>query len=229
MKTISVLLVFIACVFTVGSLIEETSACQTALEPQNICLYGNNILDGLGDFDSSRLACKAVNDNPFVYAASAGNSGVTAAQCETYARQDGTACVQFYAKYVCAAYCPLCGFLPCPYFCENYAIICPVANQNHCFQSIACSSGDTAGSTCTEWGIDSAKIPSAGATTKTTTTTTATTKTTKATITTSSHVTTSGTGTHTTTSSDTFTSHASLNEVCHALGIIGLVILFFIF
>lgn len=177
---------------------QQTLACQTAIDSPNVCLYGSNILEGAGSGDADRLACSAVNENPFVYAASPGTSGVSASQCEADARADGSACVQFYAKYACASNCQLCNLGPCSYFCSNYATICPTATASQCFKSISCASGNSAGDTCTQWSIDSSKIPASTATT---------TKTTK-TTTTTPRSTTSGTGTGTDT--DQFTSNAPI-------------------
>ncbi len=165
----------------------EAQACDVALDDQNVCLYGTSVLDGDGE-DIDRTRCQTVNNNPFAVVAAAGSGSPSAAQCEAFAREDGSECVSFYASYVCSSVCGLCNKLPCQNFCTNYQSKCPTAAAAFCFKSISCVDG-TAGVTCTRWSADSSQIPSPSATTHTTIVTTS--------HTTTSHSTTTGTGTDT--------------------------------
>ncbi len=197
--------VFLAIFGLLAFALHVQAQCDTAISGQNICLYGTALLEGFDD-QAFRTECQVVNSNPFAISASPGNSGVTASECETYARADGNICIQFYSKYNCAYYCGLCGLEPCQYFCDNFATLCPTATANHCFQSISCSSG-TAGSTCTEWNINANNIPTA-----------------------TTHVTTTGTGstTHITTTEQHFTSGASSVWVGYSF-VLCVVLAFFAF
>jgi hypothetical protein len=186
------------------AVVAQTNACNPGLSDPNVCLYGTASLDGTTSTDPTRTSCQQVNSNPFAFPVAPGSSDVTAEQCEEYARIDGSACVTFYSSYACSSYCSLCNHVPCQYFCDNYASICPTATAGHCFQSIFCVDG-VAGTTCSQWEVDSSKIPAAPSTTHTTTTTT---KTTKATTTHTTHTTTSHTGTDTTTEDFTSSSYS---------------------
>lgn len=149
----------------------RADVCGTPLNAEKVCLYGNNpSLIGAG-LDSIREGCASINDNPFVFAPAPVAGGPSASQCEEFVRADGSACVTFTAEYACSSNCQLCLHLPCQYFCANHANVCPTATAGGCFASIQCLSG-TAGNTCTQWHVDSSKIPKSTAVTSITTVTT---------------------------------------------------------
>lgn len=170
-----------------------TAQCTQAIDPQNVCLYGNAALTGTAG-DAQRSSCQVVNANPFA----APNVGTN---CEAHIRADGSACVQFYAEYQCSVSCAKCLLPVCPSFCANYQSVCPTAAANDCFHGIFCDG--TPGSSpqsCVDWNVNVAKIPASTGTTVTTTTTTTT-----------HHTTTTGTdvtSSTSTTTDDDFTSNA---------------------
>ena len=177
--------------------IDRASAqCAQALTTQNVCLYGTTSLSGAGG-NMAQENCQLVNNNPFSYP----NSGTN---CEAAIRSDGSACVEFYAKYMCSSICPKCNLSPCNYYCDNYQSLCPTAAANNCFRGIFCE--NVAPPACVDWDVDTSKIPSAPVTTTRTTTTT------QRPATTTTH---QGTGTQapTTTTPDDLTSNAGIIKV----------------
>lgn len=152
--------------------------CSQGQTP-NVCRYGTNLLNGLPGTNTYNT-CAAINQNPFAVKG-VFSGAVSADACATYAREDGTDCIEFYAELQCAGGCQECGRGICPYFCNNFADICPTATENNCFQFISCE--DTGA--CSKWPISTSDLPDPIKTTSSSTTRTTTTGT--------------GTGTSTTT------------------------------
>lgn len=155
--------------------------CSDTLVPDT-CQFGTNRLNVFPG-TISYTTCSNVNKNPFSVPPIFGAAGLSANQCETVAREDGQACIQFYARVQCSGACEKCAVGICPNFCDNYQTTCPTATALGCFDFITCADSATS---CTKWDV-SGNLPSPATTTTTRTTT-------------SSHTGTSST--HTTTTSD---------------------------
>jgi hypothetical protein len=159
----------------------QTCSLITTYSP-NVCLFNpQQQLDFIDQTGPSDL-CKNVNIDPFA------NGGLTTADkrtiCNGFIREDGNSCIDLYAKFLCSSYCTLCLKDPCKSFCDTIASTCPKASANGCFSIMPpCASDNTA---CTNWNVDTSKLPApiATTTTKVTTTTTKAGTTTKATTTT---------------------------------------------
>lgn len=207
-RSIFSLLIFAAVIAVL--FVNVDAQCASALDPQNVCLYGTTSLSGSGG-NMQQQSCQIVNENPFAYTSSGTN-------CEAAVRNDGSACVQFYAKYLCSGVCPKCNLPLCNSYCDNYEEVCPTAAANGCFRGISCSG--VSPPTCVDWSVDVSKIPAA--TTTTTHRVTTTTTTTRAPTTTTTE---RGTGTTrdvTTTTLDDFTSPASIQNNQAALIVLAI-------
>lgn len=179
--------------------------CSQGQTP-NVCRYGNNQLNGIAGSNTFNT-CAAVNQNPFAVRGIFAGS-VTAEQCETFARQDGNKCIEFYAQVQCAGACNECGRGICQSFCDDYADICPTPTENGCFQFINCESS----SPCTRWAVDTDELPDPIRTTTSGTTRTTTSNT--------------GTGTGTTTTGGDDDSGAAQLTICAAALIFAVLSIF---
>ena len=185
---VSLLLIAVA----ITNVSAQTCSLITTYSP-NVCLF--NPQQQLDFFDQTGPSdlCKNVNIDPFA------NGGMTTADkratCNEFIREDGTSCIDLYAKFLCSSYCNLCLKDPCKNFCDTIAATCPKASANGCFSLMPpCASDNTA---CTNWNVDTSKLPSPIATTTTKATTASTVKTTTTphsttTTTTTSHTASSG-------------------------------------
>lgn len=185
---VSLLLIVVA----ITNVSAQTCSLITTYSP-NVCLFDPQ--QQLNFFDQTPASdfCKATNTNPFT------NGGMTTADkqdaCNTLIREDGSACITLYAKFMCSNDCSLCLKDPCKNFCDTIAATCPKASANGCFSLMPpCASDNTA---CTNWNVDTSKLPSPIATTTTKATTASTVKTTTTphsttTTTTTSHTASSG-------------------------------------
>lgn len=159
---------------------EDCSAVRS-YDPR-ACLFSGS-LKGISGSAYANL-CYDANLSPLTATPYGSNSGV----CSDKVRQDGNACIKFYAKMMCSSSCIACNQFICKDFCSNATSICPSAAEAGCFGTLAyCSDSNTG---CTNWNVDISMIPTAPTTTTTKTNPTTTTKagvttTTKSTSTTS--------------------------------------------
>jgi hypothetical protein len=126
--------------------------------------------------------CGIVNNDPFSYPPPT-NSANDLDRCNTLVRQDGKDCIKFYAKFQCSKVCSACLQKPCRSFCDDVAKTCPGAFDGGCFVNMVCDSDNV---DCTNWAVDTSKIPDPVKTQSTT----------------SAHVSTTATSTHSTSSSN---------------------------
>lgn len=139
-------------------------------ETQDVCLYDDNSLVPPAGSDAFKL-CASINKNPFNDAPVFGRVGLTATQCTTAIREDGDACIRFYAEAQCSAACKRCATIICNEFCAEHADVCPIATDLGCFDFIVCANpGDTS---CTSWKVSN-NLPEPIATTTASTTRTTT-------------------------------------------------------
>lgn len=182
--------------------------CSSNTITPKTCQFGTNRLNVFPGTTGYNI-CVDVNENPFSVKSTLGDGGLSAQDCKTAVQQDGKNCIEFYAELQCSSACELCGMNICPYFCDNYEQLCPIANQLGCFTFMNCAAeGTKPGTTCSRWDV-SGSLPGTIATTSTSTTRTTTTRT--------------GTGTSTTT---TDSSDASSISVGAAMIIFALLFFF---
>lgn len=209
MQTTFIVVVVVVLLFS--AIVNIDAQCSQAVDAQNVCLYGTTSLNGVGG-NTLQQNCQTVNGNPFAYP----NGGTS---CESAVRSDGSACIEFYSKYMCSALCVKCNLSPCNYFCDNHQSICPTATSHNCFQGIACDNEFPP--TCVNWDVDVSKIPNTPITTTTTTTTRQ--STTSGATTTTAH----NSGSTSTTTSEDFTSSAYSIASSSSIMLIGFIATFY--
>jgi hypothetical protein len=173
---------------TVTSVTALDCSLVTSFAP-DVCLFNPSQQLNFLDQTTPSTFCRDVNIDPFSAAAMTSNGAADRDRCNTAIRQDGNACIELYAMFVCSSTCELCLKDACKSFCDDIRTVCPGATAANCLTQLSpCSDSNT---DCTDWDVDTSKLPSAidtttAATTKATGTTTATTTTTTGTGTTSS-------------------------------------------
>jgi len=177
------LVIFFMMVLTV-TIIPASSALDcsviTSFSP-NVCLFSTSQQLNFIDQSPSATLCQATNTNPFNNGAMTSTGFADRDRCNTAVREDGSACIELYAKFQCSSVCPLCLEQPCKSYCDNIHSACPGATAAGCFTQLPpCASSNTG---CTDWSVDKSKLPSAISTTTTKATGSVTTATTTTTTT----------------------------------------------
>lgn len=121
---------------------------------KDVCKF-NLPLDGLHQSTQEEF-CGIVNADPFNFPPPTRTGVTDQDRCNTLIRQDGKNCIKFYAKYQCSQQCSACLQQPCHSFCADVSDTCPGAFDGGCFDAITCDSDNTS---CTDWDVDTSKLP----------------------------------------------------------------------
>jgi hypothetical protein len=136
----------------------DAQLCSPLNIVPNVCLLNmNKTFTG----PSSQPLCASANTDPFAVRSYTAIPSVSGDECGLAAQEDGKTCIQMYAEFQCASYCPECALKPCANFCAAIPTECPTANQLGCFDpnllTVTCAPRNT--NNCVSWKVDKNKLP----------------------------------------------------------------------